>query len=63
MRCGSIPINNHSDTYRFSRFIVFFCDADNCGTDNCHWRRNVIKWWGQLNFESIFTAYHCSENN
>ena len=28
-----------------------------------HWRRNVIKWWGQLNFESIFRAYHSSEDN
>ena len=28
-----------------------------------HWRRNVTKWWGQLNFESIFRAYHSSEDN
>ena len=28
-----------------------------------HWRMNVTKWWGQLNFESIFRAYHSSEDN
>ena len=27
-----------------------------------HWRRNVTKWWGQLNFESTFRAYHRSED-
>ena len=35
----------------------------NGGARFTHWRRNVTKWWGQLNFESIFRAYHSSEDN
>ena len=34
-------------------------------TNQCedgHWRRNVTKWWGQVNFESISRACHSSED-